>query len=660
MNVDNLSINTIRLLSAEGVEKANSGHPGLPMGAAPMAYTLWAKIMKHNPKNPDWTDRDRFILSAGHGSMLLYSLLHLYGYGLTIEDLKNFRQWGSKTPGHPEYGHTKGVEVTTGPLGQGQANGVGMALAESYLANKFNRPGFDVVNHYTYVISGDGDMMEGITSEGASLAGTLGLGKLIVLYDSNNISIEGSTTIAFREDVGARYKAYGWQVITVEDGNNVQNIYAAINDGKIELSKPTLVIIKTQIGYGSPKAGTAAAHGEPLGIENLKKTKEFLEWDYKGEFYVPKEVKKNSRKVIESGINAENEWNILLQNYKKKYPGLALEWDLWYTNELSVDLLKDEDFWKFTGKNATRVASFKVINRLVKIVPNLIGGSADLSPSNKTYMNGKGDFSREDRSGANLHFGVREHAMAAIANGVCVHGGLRIFVSTFFIFSDYMKPSIRLSALMKLPVVYVLTHDSIGVGEDGPTHEPIEQLASLRSIPNVEVFRPADSKETAAAWYSAINRKDGPTAIVLSRQKLPLYDESGEDALRGAYVIRKSEKKVPDLILMATGSEVELIYEAAMVLEEKGIYASVISMPSWEVFEKQDELYKESVLPKKVTKRLGVEAGSSFGWHKYIGFEGDIISIDHFGASAPANILFEEFGFTVDNVVEKALKVVNK
>lgn len=660
MNVDNLSINTIRLLSVEGVEKANSGHPGLPMGAAPMAYTLWSKIMKHDPKNPDWIDRDRFILSAGHGSMLLYSLLHLYGYGLTIEDLKSFRQWGSKTPGHPEYGHTKGVEVTTGPLGQGQSNGVGMALAESYLANKFNKPGFEVVNHYTYVISGDGDMMEGITSEGASLAGTLGLGKLIVLYDSNSISIEGSTTIAFREDTGARYKAYGWQVLTVEEGNNVEDIYAAINKGKNDLSRPTLVIITTQIGYGSPKAGTAAVHGAPLGIENIKKTKEFLKWDYKEDFFVPKEVRQSANKVIENGVNAENEWNVMFENYKNKYPNLALEWDLWYKNDISIDLLKDEEFWKFSGKEATRAASFEIINRLANMVPNLIGGSADLAPSNKTYMTGKGDFSKEDRSGSNIHFGVREHAMAAIANGVCAHGGLKIFVSTFFVFSDYMKPSIRLSALMKLPVVYVLTHDSIGVGEDGPTHQPIEQLAALRSIPNVEVFRPADSKETAAAWYSGVNRKDGPTAIVLSRQKLPLYDESGVDALKGAYVIRKSEKKDPDAILMATGSEVELIYEAAKVLKKKGIDVSVISMPSWEVFEKQDEEYKQSVLPKKVTKRLAVEAGTSFGWHKYIGFEGDIISMDHFGASAPAKILFEKFGFTVDNVIQKVLQLINK
>lgn len=655
--IDNLSINTIRILSAEGVERANSGHPGLPMGAAPMAYTLWTKNMKHNPTNPKWVDRDRFILSAGHGSMLLYSLLHLFGYGLTIEDLKNFRQWGSKTPGHPEYGHTTGVEITTGPLGQGQANGVGMAIAESYLAKKFNRPGFEVVNHYTYAISGDGDMMEGITSEAASLAGTLGLGKLIILYDSNSISIEGSTSIAFREDVGARYKAYGWQVLNVEDGNNVDDIFAAIEEGKSEKSKPTLVVIKTQIGYGSPKAGTSAAHGEPLGKENLKKTKEFLNWNYEEEFYVPEEVKEHFNKAAENGKSSEDKWNTLFEKYKEEYPELAAEWDLWFKSELSVDLLKKEDFWKFTGKSATRVASGEVINRLANLVPNLIGGSADLAPSNKTNMKGKGDFSKEDRSGANLHFGVREHAMAAIANGISAHGGLKIFVATFFVFSDYLKPAVRLSALMKLPVIYVLTHDSIGVGEDGPTHEPIEQLAALRSIPNVEVYRPADAKETAAAWYSAINRKDGPTAIALSRQNLPLYEESGINALKGAYVIKKSEKDIPDAILMATGSEVEQVYEAAKVLKGKGKDVSVVSMPSWEVFEKQDAEYKESVLPKKVTRRLAVEAASSFGWHKYVGSFGKVISLDHFGASAPAEILFKEFGFTVENVVATALSL---
>lgn len=657
-NVENLTVNSIRILSAEGVQKANSGHPGLPLGAAPMAYTLWAKQMKHNPKNSKWIDRDRFILSAGHGSMLLYSLLHLFGYGLTIDDLMNFRQLGSKTPGHPEYGHTNGVETTTGPLGQGLATGVGMAIAESHLAEKFNRPNFKIVDHYTYVLSGDGDMMEGITSEAASLAGTLALDKLIVLYDSNKISIEGNTSIAFRENVEARYKAYGWQVLVVEDGNDITSINNAIKLAKEDHERPSIIVIKTQIGYGSPKQGTAGVHGEPLGAENIKKTKEFLKWQYEGEFHVPEEVRAHMNSLIEEGEEKEEEWNSIFANYCNKYPELAKEWEVWHSDKLPVELLNDEDFWKFSGIMATRASSGEVINRLAKLVPNLIGGSADLAPSNKTYMKDKGDFSAEDRSGANLHFGVREHAMAAIGNGIAVHGGLRTFVATFFVFSDYMKGAMRLSSLMKLPVTYVLTHDSIGVGEDGPTHQPIEQLAALRSMPNMNVFRPADSNETASAWYSAITRQDGPTTLVLTRQNLPLYEESKKGALKGAYILKDSEKAVPDIILMSTGSEVELIYEAAKVLKDRGIDARVVSMPSFEVFEAQSSEYKESVLPKSVRKRLAVEAASSFGWHKYVGFDGDIISIDHFGESAPAEQLFEKFGFTVENVVTKAMTIL--
>jgi transketolase len=657
-NVENLTVNSIRILSAEGVQKANSGHPGLPLGAAPMAYTLWAKQMKHNPKNSKWLDRDRFILSAGHGSMLLYSLLHLFGYGLTIDDLMNFRQLGSKTPGHPEYGHTNGVETTTGPLGQGLATGVGMAIAESHLAEKFNRPNFKIVDHYTYVLSGDGDMMEGITSEAASLAGTLALDKLIVLYDSNKISIEGNTDIAFRESVEARYKAYGWQVLVVEDGNDINSINNAIKLAKEDQVRPSIIVIKTQIGYGSPKQGTAGAHGEPLGAENITKTKEFLKWQYEGEFHVPEEVRAHMNSLKEEGQEKEEEWNSIFANYSNKYPELAKEWEVWHSDKLPVELLNDEDFWKFSGKMATRASSGEVINRLAKLVPNLIGGSADLAPSNKTYMKDKGDFSAEDRSGANLHFGVREHAMAAIGNGIAVHGGLRTFVATFFVFSDYMKGAMRLSSLMKLPVTYVLTHDSIGVGEDGPTHQPIEQLASLRSMPNMNVFRPADSNETVAAWYSAITRQDGPTALVLTRQNLPLYEESKKGALKGAYILKDSEKAVPDIILMATGSEVELIYEAAKVLKGRGVDARVVSMPSFEVFEAQCSEYKESVLPKSVRKRLAVEAASSFGWHKYVGFDGDIISIDHFGESAPAEQLFQKFGFTLENVVTKAIAII--
>lgn len=660
-NVDNLAVNTIRFLSAEAIEKANSGHPGLPLGAAPMAYALWSKNMKHNPKNPKWIDRDRFVLSAGHGSMLIYSLLHLFGYGLTIEDLKNFRQWGSKTPGHPEYKHTVGVETTTGPLGQGFCNAVGMAISESYLAEKFNKPDFKMINHYTYTLVGDGCLMEGITSEAASLAGTLGLGKLIALYDSNNISIEGHTDIAFRENVGKRFEAYNWQVINVEDGNDIEAIDKAIKEAKNEESKPSLIIVKTHIGYGCPaKQGKSSAHGEPLGLENIGASKEFLKWAYKDEFYVPDEVRDHMGNLQNDFSKEEGNWNELKKKYDENYPELAKEWDLWFGNKLNVDLLNDESFWSFDKKMATRASSGELINRLTKVIPNLIGGSADLAPSNKTYMKDKGDFSKEDRSGANLHFGVREHAMAAIGNGIALHGGLKTFVSTFFVFSDYMKASMRLSAIMGLPVTYVLTHDSIGVGEDGPTHEPIEQLAALRSIPNMTVYRPADSKETAAAWYHAITHEEGPTALVLTRQNLPLYDETGKEALKGAYILKDSEKTTPDVILMATGSEVELIYEASKVLKEKGIDARVVSMPSLEVFEAQGEEYKEKILPMNIRKRVAVEAASSFGWHKYVGLDGEIISIDTFGASAPAEILFREFGFTVENVVEKVEKLMSK
>lgn len=657
-NIDDLVINSIRILSAEAIQKANSGHPGLPLGAAPMAYTLWAKQMKHNPANPKWVDRDRFILSAGHGSMLLYSLLHLFGYGLTVEDLMNFRQLGSKTPGHPEYGHTVGVEVTTGPLGQGIANAVGMAMAEAHLAAKFNKPGYDIVDHYTYALCGDGCMMEGISGEAASLAGTLGLSKLIVLYDSNNISIEGNTDIAFREDVAKRFEAYNWQVITVSDGNSIEAINDAIEAAKSDKQRPSLIVVKTRIGYGSPKVGTPGVHGEPLGVDNLKKTKEFLKWTYEEEFHVPQEVREYMAALKEIGKKAEENWNNMFEKYKKEYAELAKEWNIWQASELPVDLLNNEEFWKFEGKMATRASSGEVINRLAKIVPNMFGGSADLAPSTKTYMKGKGDFSAEDRTGANLHFGVREHAMAAIGNGIAVHGGLRPFVSTFFVFSDYMKGAMRLSALMKLPLTYVLTHDSIGVGEDGPTHEPIEHLAALRSIPNMIVFRPADSKETAAGWYIAMTKKDAPTSLVLTRQNLPLYAETSKEALKGAYILKDSKKANPDIILMASGSEVELVYEAEKVLKEKGIDARVVSMPSWELFELQSEEYKNSVLPKNVRARVAVEAANSIGWHKYVGLDGLVLSIDTFGASGPGDLLYKEFGLTVENVVNSAMSIL--
>ncbi len=655
-----LTINTMRLLAAEAVQKANSGHPGLPMGAAPMAYTLWAKNLKHNPSDPGWDDRDRFILSAGHGSMLIYSLLHLFGYGLTIDDLKNFRQLDSLTPGHPEYGHTKGVEVTTGPLGQGLANGVGMAMAEAYLAKKFNRPGFSIVDHYTYVLSGDGCMMEGVSSEAASLAGTLGLGRLIVLYDSNNITIEGSTDIAFRENVSKRFEAYGWHTLKVEDGTDIAGIDAAIRAAKEVTDRPTLIEVKTLIGYGSPRQGLASAHGEPLGADNIKAAKETLGWSYDEEFHVPDEVKAHLEQIRENGAKAEGAWDEMLKAYEREYPELASEWKAWKEKDYSEALLDDKNFWSFDSKaNATRNSSGEALNKLADLVPNLIGGSADLAPSNKSNMKNRGNFSREDHSGSNLHFGVREHAMAAIANGMAAHGRLSPYVSTFFVFCDYMKPSMRLSALMNLPVTYVLTHDSIGVGEDGPTHQPVEQLASLRSIPNFVVFRPCDAKETAAGWYAAMSRKSSPTALVLTRQNLPQLEMTGTDALKGAYTILDSGKK-PEIILMASGSEVQLVYEAGKQLMEKGVSVRVVSMPSWELFEEQDASYKESVLPSDVTRRLAAEAASSFGWHKYTGLNGDIISIDRFGESGPAGALFKKYGFTVENVLEKALKLLGK
>jgi len=660
--IEQLTVDTIRILSAEAVEKAKSGHPGLPLGVAPMAYTLWANHMNHNPKNSKWQDRDRFVLSAGHGSMLEYSLLHLFGYGLTINDLKNFRQFGSLTPGHPEYAHTNGVEVTTGPLGQGIANAVGMAIAESHLAAKFNTKDHAIVNHYTFAICGDGDNMEGISGEAASLAGTLGLSKLIVMYDSNSISIEGSTDIAFTEDVSKRYEAYGWQVLYVEDGNDMQAIGSAIETAKLELNKPSFIKIKTIIGFGcAKKQGLASAHGEPLGEDNITEMKKCMGWDL-APFTVPTEVTQHMEAIKLELSKKEVAWNTLYSQYCKANPELSKEYEAWQSGELSTDLLKVQEMWKFEGSAATRNSSGAIINILAKYVPNLIGGSADLAPSNKTYMKGMGDFSREDRNGNNLHFGVREHAMAAIANGIYVHGGLKPFVSTFFVFTDYMKGAMRLSALMGLPVTYVLTHDSIAVGEDGPTHEPIEHLAALRALPNFNVFRPADSKETAVGWYLAMNSKTTPTALILTRQNLPLYAETSVEALKGAYVLKTYEKQGenPDIILMASGSEVEFIYEGAKILNEKGIKARVVSMPCLDLFEAQSKEYKESILPSALRVRLAVEAAASFGWHKYVGLDGDIIAIDRFGASAPADTLFKEFGFTTENVVDSALKLLHK
>ena len=655
---DRLVVNAIRILSAEAVQKAKSGHPGMPMGAAAMAYALWGKNMVHNPKNPKWVNRDRFVLSSGHGSMLLYSLLHLFGYGLTIDDLKEFRQFGSKTPGHPEYRHTVGIETTTGPLGQGIANAVGMAMAEKRLAAKFNRDGYPVMDHYTYVILGDGCMMEGISHEACSLAGTLKLNKLIALYDDNEISIEGSTDIAFREDVPARFRAYGWNVIDVADGNCYKNVCAALRLAK-SADRPTLIVCHTVIGYGSPKAGMASAHGEPLGEENLAITKKNLNWPCEEPFCVPQEVYDTTAKTIEDGERAEAKWNELFAKYAQAYPELAAEWSLWFDEKLPWDALNDESFWSFPGKAATRNACGEVLNRLAAKVPNFFGGSADLAPSNKSNMKGAGDFSAETPDAGNIHFGVREHAMAAICNGIQLHGGLRAYGATFFVFSDYMKNAMRMSALMQIPVTYILSHDSIGVGEDGPTHQPVEHLAGLRAIPGLNVFRPADSRETAAAWLSA-QTSGKPTCIVTTRQDLPLYETSGKDALKGGYVLLDSEKDTPDVILMASGSEVEQCVGARELLREKGIDARVVSMPCMELFDEQPEEYRESVLPKAVRARVASEAGVAMPWYKYIGMDGETVCMNGYGASAPYKVLFKHFGFTAENIAAKAEACLKK
>lgn len=658
-NIDTMSVNAIRVLSADGVQQANSGHPGLPLGAAPMAYELWSKHMKHNPKNPKWINRDRFILSGGHGSMLLYSLLHLFGYGITKEDLKQFRQLDSKTPGHPEYGHTVGVEATTGPLGAGMAMSVGMAMAEAHLAAKLNKEGYPVIDHYTYVLGGDGCMMEGITSEAMSLAGTLGLGKLIVLYDSNKISIEGNTDIAFTEDVKKRFEAFGFQTLVVEDGNNLEEIGAAIEQAKADLSRPSMITVRTKIGHGSPKEGLASAHGEPLGVDNVRALREKLGWESHEPFFVHEEVYHNFKAIAEKNASLEDEWNRLFDEYSKKYPEMKDIWDQYFSEQLPSNLLEDEQFWSFADKpEATRNLSGQVINKLKNILPNFIGGSADLAPSTKTYMNDMGDFSREDYSGRNLHFGVRELAMAGIGNGLMLHGGLKAYVSTFFVFSDYVKPMARLSALMGLPLTYVFTHDSIGVGEDGPTHEPIEQLAMLRSMPNFTVVRPADATECYAAWYYAITSSNTPTALVLTRQNLPQLAGSSKDALRGGYIISNSKKEIPDALIMASGSEVELAINAQTELFGEGVDVRVVSMPSMELFEQQTEEYKNSILPKNVRARVAVEAGSDFGWGKYVGLDGTTVTMKSFGASAPAAQLFDKFGFTTQNVVSAVKSVL--
>lgn len=651
------AINAVRVLSIEAIEKANSGHPGLPLGAAPAAYTLFTRQMNHCPKNPSFFNRDRFILSAGHGSAMLYSLLHLLGYGVTKEDLMSFRQLGSKTPGHPEYGRTPGVETSTGPLGQGVANAVGFALAENMLAARFNKDGLNLVDHYTFALCGDGCMEEGIEYEAASLAGTWGLGKLIVLYDSNDISIEGNINMAFRDDVARRHEAQGWQVLRVPDGEDIDAIDAAITLAKAEKNKPSLIVIKTTIGYGSPKAGSADSHGAPLGADNVKATKQALGYSAKP-FEVPADVVKHYAEIIDNLNKNEAEWNKTVKAYKAAYPD---DYELFNSfirgkNPAEEDL---EGLYKLCASkpDATRNSSGAILNKLADIMPNLVGGSADLGPSNKTTLKGKGDYGAENRTGRNLHFGIREHAMAAICNGLTLHGGFNVFCGTFFVFSDYMKNAMRMSALMELNMTYVLTHDSIGVGEDGPTHQPVEQLAGLRAIPGLKVFRPCDGRETAAAYVSAITGK-GPTCVVCSRQNLTPIKGSGEDALFGGYIISDSETENPDLILMASGSEVELAIKAKEALGNANV--RVVSMPCMELFEKQTQKYRDSVLPNKCRARVAIEAGCSAPWGKYVGLDGGYVCMDSFGASAPADKLFEIYGFTVDNVVSVAKKTLSR
>ena len=664
MDVQKTTINALRILSAEAIDKAKSGHPGLPMGCAPIGYTLFQYFLKFNPANLAWHNRDRFILSAGHGSMLNYTLFHLYGMGISMEDLKAFRQFGSKTPGHPEYRHTEGIETTTGPLGQGIANGVGMALAEAHLAAKYNRPGYKVVDHYTYVLCGDGCLEEGISYEACSFAGTHGLGKLILLYDDNEITIEGNTDVTFKENVGARFASQNWQVLHVdltgESNSDIVSLSKALEAAKARTDKPSIIICKTNIGFGSPLQDTAKCHGSPLGAENLQKAKDALGWHY-APFECPNEVYEHCNIAVRAGAHAELQWKKLLLEYEATYPELAAEYKAVMAGEM-CNLDDIEDLYEFTKPMATRQTSAQVLNKIAAHVPQLMGGSADLSPSTLSDMKDTKDstygyFSADNFAGRNIHFGIREHAMAAIANGMQLHGGIQAYCATFFVFSDYCKPAMRLSALMQIPVTYILTHDSIGVGEDGPTHQPIEQLIMLRSIPGLKVFRPADGKETAAAWVSAL-RGTAPTALVLTRQNLPQYANSGRSALKGGYVLDTCEG-TPDVLLIASGSEVELCMKAKEELAAKGVKARVISMPCMEEFERQNQAYKDNVMPKNVKARVCVEAGSAYSWYKYAGDYGKIIAMDGFGASAPANVLFPHFGFTVENVVEKALQSID-
>ncbi|MDT8860851.1 transketolase [Alkalihalobacillus sp. MEB130] len=656
-NVSQLAVNAIRTLSIDAIEKANSGHPGMPMGAAPMAYTLWAKEMNHNPYNPNWFNRDRFVLSAGHGSMLLYSLLHLFGYDVSIDDLKNFRQWGSKTPGHPEYGHTPGVEATTGPLGQGVAMAVGMAMAERHMAETYNQDQFNLVDHFTYSICGDGDLMEGISAEAASLAGHLKLGRLVVMYDSNDISLDGDLHLSFSESVENRFKAYGWQVIRVEDGNDIDELHKAIQAAKLDTERPTLIEVKTTIGFGSPsKSGKSASHGAPLGLEETKLTKEAYGWTYEEEFYVPEEVANHFNELAEQGAKKEAEWNQLFEQYKTAHPELARKFEEAVNGVLPKEWEDSLPEFSATEGLATRASSGKTLNAAANAIPQLIGGSADLAGSNKTLISSEQNYGIDSYSARNIWFGVREFAMGSALNGMALHGGVKVFGATFFVFSDYLRPAIRLAALMKLPVTYVFTHDSVAVGEDGPTHEPIEQLASLRAMPGLSVIRPADAKETVAAWRLALESTDTPTALVLTRQDLPTLDVDQETVYegvkKGAYVVSQAKEEATGLLL-ATGSEVSLAIAAQKELEKEKIFVSVVSMPSWDRFEQQSAEYRRSVLPSHLTNRLAIELGASLGWREYIGDRGDKLTIDHFGASAPASKLFEEYGFTVENVVAR-------
>ena len=662
--VDTLCINTLRTLSIDAVQKADSGHPGLPLGAAPMAYVLWQRHLKHNPADPSWPDRDRFVLSAGHGSMLLYSLLHVTGYPLTMDDLKAFRQWGSKTPGHPEFGLTPGVEATTGPLGQGHANAVGMAIAERALAARFNRPGFEIVNHHTYALISDGDVMEGLTHEAASLAGHLKLGKLTCLYDANDVTLDGPLSMSFNEDVEARYAAYGWHVQTVKQGDtDLDAIDKAIAAARAETQRPSLIVVKTTIGFGSPnKSGKASSHGSPLGNDEVALTKKALGWDPQKKFFIPEEASKNFRLALETGNAAQSQWDTLFTDYEAKYPDLAKLWKRVQAGDLPEGF--DQLLPTFNAGEAveTRSAAGKVLNALAAKLPELIGGDADLAGSTKTGLKDAGDFDGQTGKGNNLHFGVREHAMGSIANGIAYHGGLRPFTATFFTFSDYMRPAVRLAALNHLPVVFVWTHDSIALGEDGPTHQPVEHLAALRCVPNLYVVRPCDGAESAQAWRMALERTEGPTGLILTRQKVAGLDRSklasAEGLHKGAYVLSDSEGQ-PAALLLATGSEVQLAIEAQETLKKEGIATRVISMPCWEAFKAQPASYREEVLLPSVPVRVSIEAGVTFGWDKWIGDEGVAIGVDKYGASAPAEVVMEQYGITAAHIVKEVKRLVS-